>query len=53
MSSRKCPWYLFTISEANGSQILPEILIDLMEVRNMTIRKAEEKDITRTKQKRD
>ena len=47
MSSRKCPWYLFTISERNGLQILPEILIDLIEVRNMTIRKAEEKDIPR------
>lgn len=43
----KCLWYLFTISEANGSQILPEILIDLIEVRNMTIRKAKEKDIPR------
>ena len=36
-----------SISEANGSQILPEILIDLIEERNMTIRKAEEKDIPR------
>ena len=47
MSSKKCLWYLFTISEANGSQILPEILIDLMEERNMIIRKAKEKDIPR------
>ena len=47
MSLKKCLWYLFTISEANGSQILPEILIDLMEERNMIIRKAEEKDIPR------
>lgn len=35
------------MSETNGSQTLPEILIDLMEERNMTIRKAEEKDIPR------
>ena len=43
----KMPVVFITISEANGSQILPEILIDLMEERNMIIRKAEEKDIPR------
>jgi hypothetical protein len=25
---KKCLWYLFTISEENGLQTLPEILID-------------------------
>ena len=47
MSSKKCLWSLSIISEANGSQTLPEILIDLMEERNMIIRKAKEKDIPR------
>ena len=28
MSSKKCLWYSFIISEGNGLQILPEILTD-------------------------